>query len=79
MKLPRAGEVKTATQRDECRLNRSVRELETPLPSGEMQRDSSIYFPVSTPASLITFAHLSISSAMNARKCSGVSPISVAP
>jgi hypothetical protein len=37
------------------------------------------HFAVASPASLITFAHLTISLPMNARKCSGVSPTTVSP
>src|SRR6185369_11428806 len=46
---------------------------------GGVSGDVEPYFAVSTPASLITFAHFFVSSAMKARKCSGSSPTSVAP
>src|SRR6185295_5768054 len=43
------------------------------------RRRRDAHFVVTTPASLITFAHFLISLSMKPRKCSGASPTSVAP
>jgi hypothetical protein len=54
----------------------ATKQSSLPLPQNG---GGTYYFVVSTPASLITFAHFLVSASIKLRKCSGVSPATVRP